>query len=172
MQETWRSEGDTSVPQHPTFLEISWATRCGGSLGLEQRRGRVSWFVLWNYEVLISTLLGSKEVKRHLLSPNGWALTGGIYLGMMPQHQLLSATKILHQFSQQLPTKILRIANPPPFAGSLAKKNRFSSGILILQCLQFLHSREWDFKEAQSLLQLIKVNIVALVICQNQQIYN
>lgn len=50
--------------------------------------------------------------------------------------------------------------------------NLFSSGILILQCLQFLHSRECDFKEAQSLLELIKVNIVALVICQKQQKYN
>lgn len=38
-----------------------------------------------------------------------------------------------------------------------------------LQCLHLLHSTECDFKEAQRLLQIIKVNTVALVFSQNQQ---
>lgn len=51
--------------------------------------------------------------------------------------------------------------------------NLFASGTLILPCLQFLRSTELrEEEEPQSLLQLIKVNIVALVVSQNQQKYN
>lgn len=105
IQENWRNEGNTSVPQHPKLLEISWAARHHGSLGPEQRRGHIR--LVYDLTRCWSPLCWVTKGPRKLLLPPQWVrcLRYNLFRNDATA-QLHSATKLLKQFSQQWRIKI------------------------------------------------------------------